>query len=196
MKTKKLLLIIVISLLIATNTFIVAAANGFEPPPPAPECGTYTWYFSDTNVIFEYEIGPPPGYRFTSYNGWEIVQITWWTLPSGPSFIQSYPPGTTSVLDDSSDEYLVDSVNLKKNCSCQATGRYVYTLFGNYACNLITEESSIPARFLNPEYTAPLCNLPDHQHNWNGDWVKNKEMNCGGYFVGGNHYDTSLGNLP
>ncbi|TFG49208.1 MAG: hypothetical protein E4H33_02735 [Anaerolineales bacterium] len=195
MKTKKLLLIMVIVLLLAANTFIVAAATGFEPPHPAPECGTYTWSFSDANVKFEYVGGPPSGWTFTSYNGWAIVQITWEPL-SGPVILQSYPPGTTSVFDPESDEYWVYSVNLKKNCSCRPTGSYVYTLLGNYPCNLITTEDSIPARFLDPAYTGPLCNLPNLDHVWNGEWVKNEEMDCGGYFVGGNHYDTSLGILP
>ena len=88
------------------------------------------------------------------------------------------------------------SVSFRKACACRPTGKYVYTLLGNYPCNLITKEDPIPARFLNPSYTGPLCKLPNLDHAWNGKWVKSVERDCGGYFKGGNHYDTSLGTLP
>lgn len=70
------------------------------------------------------------------------------------------------------------------------TGNYVYTLLGNYPCNLITDQPTIPSRFLNQEYTGPLCKLPDRNHQWNGEWIKNREMDYGGYLKGGRHYDT------
>ena len=203
MKTKRFFLIIVISILLAVNTSVVAFANGEGPPPeppiPSPECGTYTDTRSHTGTFgnysaywFEYDISV----IITSYNGWSIVQAKW--LDENKDVVASYsfPPGTTSEIVPYHPFGGYLSVTLKKNCVCRPTGRYVYTLLGNYPCNLITKEKSIPARFLDPAYTGPLCNLPTIDHIWNGDWVKNEELNCGGYFVGGNHYDTSLGNLP
>lgn len=70
------------------------------------------------------------------------------------------------------------------------TGKYVYTLLGNYPCNLISEEPSIPARFKNTEYTGPLCALPGRSHQWNGEWLKSREFDYGHYLKGGRHYDT------
>ena len=195
MKMKRLLLIILISLLFASTTFITASANDIEPPIPSPECGTYTdtrdgpgtfgnytaaWYVPDVSVII------------TSTNGWYIVEASWLDEGKATIITHTYFPETptVSIVDYPAGASWL-SVTLKKKCVCEPTGRFVYTLFGDYPCNLITDEASIPARFLNPEYTAPLCKLPDADHNWNGEWVKSKEYNCGGYFKGGNHYDTS-----
>ena len=197
MKIKRLIIIIVISLLIATNTSVVAFANGTEPPIPDPECGTYTDTRGGPGTFGNYsaEFVANGSVLITSYNGWQIVEARW--LGVGDVVIASYtfPPGTTSEIIPYSWAISL-SVTLKKNCACRPTGRFVYTLLGNYPCNLITKENSIPARFLDPAYTGSLCNLPNLDHVWNGDWVKNEELDCGGYFVGRNHYDTSLGNLP
>lgn len=202
MKAKRFFLIIVISLLFAVSTSVVASANGElppEPPIPDPECGSYTHknYRPDTYGNYRVEGLEGGPFTITSFNGWHIVGAQWLDDFDAALASYTYPPGTTSVMIILPfGGALSLSVTLQKNCVCRPTGNYVYTLLGNYPCNLITKENSIPARFLDPEYTGPLCNLPTFDHVWNGDWVKNEELDCGGYFVGGNHYDTSLGNLP
>ena len=203
MKSKKLVLVIVISVFMAVSTFTLATANGFEPPilppPPSKECGSYTHSNIEPGTYGDYSVYwvvEPETVIITSTNGWEISRARW-LIGSDIIADHIFPPGTTSViipLPEFGAEFL--AVTLERECACRPTGRFVYTLFGNYPCNLIAEDNSIPARFLNPAYTGPLCNLPTVDHIWNGDWVKNREFNCGGYYVGGNHYDTRLENLP
>lgn len=202
MKTRKMFLIIVISLLFAVSTPVVAFANGGPPPlEPIPdlECGIYSHknYGPDTYGNYRVEDIGSSSFRITSFNGWWIVGAKWLGFDDAVLGSYTYPPGTSSaVVTLPVGEVHSLSVTLKKNCVCQPTGNYVYTLLGNYPCNLITNEKTIPGRFLDPGYTGPLCGLPDLDHIWNGDWVKNEEFDCGGYFVGGNHYDTSMGILP
>ena len=204
MNTKKLVILFVLLILLLPIPTGVAAAE----TTPYPDCGKHTISFFgnlfsdgyDDNVQLDSElIGGIPYISIVTSHGWETIEVDL-LLAQGGTQIYTFPNGTTKALFPPPGVPLIDLIiKLKKDCyTCggKPTGRYVYTLLGNYPCNLISEEKTIPARFLDPGYTGPLCNLPNLDHNWNGDWVKNKEINCGGYFVGGKHYDTSLGELP
>ena len=200
MKLKKLVFVLIVTLLLVGNTVEPARANG----APLPTCGEYVANGSAdyTTPIYSFEFSN--GFRnviIESYNGWEIVGITIRYDGNTRSAGIGIGPGEETYKEIrfiSEIDWL--TVRLQKDCGQQGTpnftGRYVYTLFGNYSCNLLTTDESIPARFLNPAYRAPLCDLPGQAHNWSGDWVKNKEMEVEGYFYGGPSYDTRPVILP
>lgn len=203
MNIKKIVLSLVTIILLLPFTTGVAAGNGVIEPYPA--CGKHTVSFindiypahHDENIQLDSELIEGVQYlSIVSLHGWEIVEVDL-LLAAGGTDEFNFPHVTKALILPPGVPLLDMLIFLEKECpSCRPTGRFVYTLFGNFPCNLIAEDNSIPARFLNPEYTGPLCNLPTVDHEWNGDWVKNREFNCGGYFVGGNHYDTRLENLP
>lgn len=199
MKAKKPF-VVVISLIFALSITSLASANGGGDPVQVPKCGTYTdirtgpgdygsytaeWYVPGVSILIQ------------SYDGWTFVKGAWLDWDKDPIVSYTAFAGSTSeIVPLPPGGAAYSSVTLHKACACHPTGKYVYTLLGNYPCNLVTTEDTIPARFLNPDYTGPLCNLPELDHVWNGDWVRNEELDCGGYLVGGNHYDTSQGTLP
>lgn len=188
-------------------TLISPISSAGAIPAPWPECGETTIYtsgeYSHANLTITY--GTSDGkdaVTFKSFNGWKIYyySITFPGYLMGAAFPDGVTSDTMKIVGSFSDIQSI-RVNLKKDCSdaeqaCKPTDLYVYTLLGNYPCNLVTSESPIPARFLNRDYTGPLCQLPDLDHNWNGDWVVSPVKDCNGYQVGGNHYDTRLPEFP
>ena len=136
---------------------------------------------------------------FTSYTGWKIHEIYMEFNPGSPVQHGTFPDGKTSFKTYSAEKERYVKVTLKKDCDytpgCRTTDTYVFTLLGNYPCNLISGDKSIPARFLNPNYINSLCNLPDLQFEWNGKWVRNTVKDCDGYDIGGQHYDTRFERL-
>ncbi len=221
MNTKKLVLLFVISLLLFGNTAAVSAAPSVitKEKTDWPKCGDYEIQaysdYSDSNIsiqanwqqIFIFNLDNfknaegiflnniVQGLSVSTFNGWKITAIE--ILDSNIMF--TYPGGTTQAVENPELQGIPGLlISLSKDCDSEArfTGRYVYTLLGSFPCNLVGFEKSIPARFLNPEYVADLCDIPGLAHDWNGDWVKHQEMDHGGYFTGGPHYDTSLTTLP
>ncbi len=170
-----------------------------------PDCGDFTittpGEYSDSNLSIVYRDG---GVDFNSFNGWkfyhyEIFGINQWGA--------TFPNGATSdyaELGTDTTKITKIVVDLKKDCpaasaaepKCKTTDLYVYTLLGNYPCNLVTTDYPIPPRFMNREYTGPLCQLPNLEFQWNGKWIVNQVKDCGGYQVGGNFYNSSLPALP
>jgi len=165
-----------------------------------PSCGEkvvigYATYEHDNLTIsFEDVDGENPDlYTVHSANGWIFYQLI---IDDGQDelVIESFPDGKTTYSIPSSVRIRSIKVSLKKDCDytpvCKSTSTYVYTLLGNYPCNLLTIEKPMPERFRNPEYINALCALPDKQFNWNGTWVKNTVVTCESYEIGGQFYDT------
>jgi hypothetical protein len=158
-------------------------------------------YYHPNFTLEENETGNPSTpyvFIFTSSNGWRIHEI-YMEFSGSPIQHGTFPDGKTSYTTYGEKSSYV-KVTLKKDCDytpgCRSTDNYVFTLLGNYPCNLISGDKSIPARFLNPNYVNSLCNLPDLQFEWNGKWVKNTVKICDGYDIGGQYYDTRFGILP
>ena len=220
MNTRRLVLLFVVTLLLVGNTVQVSAApySDIIEETDWPDCGNHAQQafsdYLDSNLSIEadwsrtdsqVDVKTPkvmsiiegPVVTVKSFNGWEITAIE--IFPQ--EIVYTYPAGTTIATPTPKGSVSRVTVQLYKDCDApppppKFTGRYVYTLLGNFPCNLVGFEIPIPARFLNPEYTAALCGLPGLPHDWNGKWVKNKEMDHGGYLTGGQYYDTSQGNLP
>ena len=69
--------------------------------------------------------------------------------------------------------------------ACDVTGMYTYWLGGNFSCPLETDKAGgagmnkIPARFLNPSYTEPICySCIWGEHKWDGTWTVEQQTNC------------------
>jgi hypothetical protein len=201
---KRLSLVLVLAVALVTLFSPISSANALLSP--WPECGENTittgGEYTDANLSIVYGMdGSDDIVDFNSFNGWKIYHFVIQYNSSSNS--ANFPDGTTSdtaYISGTTAEITGIVVELKKDCSakveCKPTDLYVYTLLGNYPCNLVTVDYPIPERFLNRQYTGPLCQLPDMEHQWNGKWIVNNVKDCHGYQVGGNYYNTSLPKLP
>lgn len=202
MKKFSLLLILAVTMVVLFSP----ASSAGAVPSLWPECGDHAVIspgeYSNANLTIVYgRFGSDYTVEFNSYNGWKIY--TFQIIYNNGSASANFPDGTTSdtayLGRDTADIISID-VELYKDClsssTCKPTEYYVYTLLGNYPCSLVTGDHPIPDRFLNPNYTGPLCQLPEQEHQWNGEWIVNEVKICNGYQVGGKYYDTSRTKLP
>jgi hypothetical protein len=194
MKLNKVILILMALAVLLGSSVSSANAIAEEKWPDCGEKVVETFgVYSHSNLNITYI---DSDLSFKSYNGWKIYLIWGWHKDGTGWLLVPFPDGTTSYTRENISEGHIGKfrVELKKDCDytpkCKPTGDYVYTLLGNYPCNLISSEKPIPDRFLNPGYFGALCALPDNEFEWNGKWTKSTVKDCGGYEVGGNHYDT------
>lgn len=200
MKNRFLVLTLALIILFVASAFGSADVGPEETPDPEA-CGVAKVFEVSgpyQNDYFKVSYNGDYLLEFESYNGWDLGSAIV-SVPGGTPFSEKeFPNDSTEGTMDltgkgfKTSEINVIMVGVERRCSvCKPTDHFVYTLVGNYPCNLVTTEKSIPARFLNPDYIGPLCSLPGVQFSWTGGWIKSKVENCGSYEVGGNHYNTS-----
>jgi hypothetical protein len=204
MKRNKLVIILALAILITVSTFGPAGASS-----ETPLCGNKiiktSGPISNDFVKVSYGDGVV---NFESYNGWDLSYVIVYGFEEHTHAADAeYPNGTTKASLELVDAGGAGSfetsdideimVGLEKRCSvCKPTDLFVYTLLGNYPCNLVSREKSIPDRFRNTNYTGLLCSLPNIQHKWSGEWLKNRVEDCGTYQMGGNHYNSDMPSFP
>lgn len=199
MKANKLLIVIIAVLVVMGSLPADASAR----VDPWPSCGekVVSWgggdYFHENFKFTTVDEKVDYHFYFNSYNGWKIYEIYMEFNPGSPVQQGSFPEGRTSYDTYSTEQASYVKVTLRKDCDytpkCKTTDVHVYTLLGNYPCNLIAGDSSIPERFLNPNYVSYLCDLPEKSFDWNGKWVNNSLKTCDGYEYAGRYYYNDFG---
>lgn len=199
MKFNKLLIVLITVLVILGSTPSSASAIADS----WPSCGekvivTAGGDYTHPNFSFTTKDEKPQyHFYFNSSNGWKIYEIYMEFDPGSPVQHGIFPDGRTSYDTYSTEQASKVEVTLKRDCDytpgCRTTDVHVYTLLGNYPCNLIAGDATIPSRFLNPNYNSYLCDLPEKQFDWNGKWVNNKLKICDGYEFAGQYYYNSFG---